>query len=92
MISSSQSLTLGKMNTTTTKQGYIDWYVAEFKHPHISVDRLTEEAGVMYQCLKRREEFDAEREKLEALREDYLKGVESLAKLRVMDEAYKLLS
>ena len=91
MTSSSRSLMSGRMNTIMTKQEYVDWYVAEFKHPKVGVDKLAEEASVSYQCLKRTEELNAEREKLEALKDDYLAGVESLAKIKVIGEAYKLL-
>ena len=73
------------------KQRYLDWYIAEFKHPNVSVDKLVEEASISYQCLKHTEDLNSEREKLEALSDTYISSIESFAKFLVLEETYKLL-
>ena len=92
MTSLNQSIMNGKMNTPTTKEEYLEWYVKKFKHSHISVVRLTEEASVSYQCLKRVEELEAEQKNLESLKEEYLMSFESFARIRIMGKAYEVLN
>ena len=75
-----------------SKENYLEWYVNQFKHSGISVDRLEEEAFVSYQCFKRVEELETEQKNLESLKEEYLMSFESFARVRIMGKAYEVLN
>ena len=75
-----------------SKERYLEWYVNQFKHSNISVDRLSDEASVSYKCFKRVEELETERKNLESLKEEYLMSFESFARIRIMGKAYEVLN